>query len=219
MKRTQPARARAGTRAGFTLIELLAVIVILSILAFFLLTNVFAAREQVEVQNTRAFLTQIAAALSEYEQDAGDWAPSSFRTEWGAAPNAFNVGGEVLYLSLCAEGAEGEGRFDSDPVNSDGDASVLRIPGHESLELWEIPDVWGNPIAYLHHRDYGREDVYSTWDGDTGELVQCTFKARRNEKTGRWHEPRGFQLVSAGPNGVFDLPGSELDDDITNFKR
>ena len=66
---------RDGTRpqrAGFTLIELLAVIVILSILAYFLMTNVFAARETVEIQATRAKMAQIAAAIGEYEVDAGD---------------------------------------------------------------------------------------------------------------------------------------------------
>ncbi len=206
-------------RAGFTLIELLAVIMILSILAYFLLTNVFASREMVEIEATRARLTQIASALSELEQDSGDWAPSAFPQEWGLPPNATNLGAECLYLALCAAGAPGEGRFDEQPSNCDGDKSALRIPGHESPALFEIPDSWGNPIAYLHHRDYGREDVYLTLDADSGEPRQSVLKARRNERTQRWHEPRGYQLVSPGPNGVFDAPGSDSDDDITIFER
>ncbi len=217
--RPRPGPHPKAGRAGFTLIELLAVIMILSILAYFLLTNVFASRTMVEVEATRATLAQIAAALSEIEQDSGDWAPSSFPAEWGQAPNATNLGAECLYLVLCADGAPGEGRFDEQPTNTAGDRSALRIPGHESTALHEIADAWGNPIAYLHHRDYGREDVYLTADPESGEALQSVLKARRNDRTQRWHEPRGFQLVSAGPNGVFDPPQSESDDDITLFKR
>ena len=212
---TQAPRARRG----FTLIELLAVIVILSILTYFLLTNVFAAKESVEVQATRATLTQIAAALSDYEQDKGDWPASTYPEAWGVAPDATNQGAEVLFMTICAEGQVGEGRFDEAPANVDEDASSLRIPGHDSLALFEIADTWGNPIAYFHHRDYGREDNYRTFDGKTGEVVVSAVSARKNEKTERWHEPRGFQLISPGPNGVFDKPGSETDDDITNFKQ
>lgn len=211
--------ALATRRAGFTLVELLAVLIILSILAAFLITNLAKARESVEEQATRATLTQIAAALTEYESEKGDWAPSSFPDAWGAAPDATNLGAEVLYMTICAEGQIGEGRFDESPANVDGDRAVLRIPGHASQELFEIADAWGNPIAYFHNRDYGREDSYKTYDGETGEVVLGTVRARKNERTSRWHEPRGFQLISPGPNGVFDKPGTDGDDDITNFKE
>jgi prepilin-type N-terminal cleavage/methylation domain-containing protein len=205
-------------RAGFTLIELLAVLVILSILTAFLIVNIAKARESVEVQATRGTMTQIAAALTEYESEKGNWPPSNFPDAWGAAPDASNLGAEVLYMTICAEGQIGEGRFDESPVNVEGDRSVLRIPGHSSQELFEIADAWGNPIAYFHHRDYGREDSYRTFDGETGEVVLSVVRARENKRTGRWYEPRGFQLISPGPNGVFDKPGTDGDDDITNFK-
>jgi len=204
-------------RGGFTLIELLAVIVILSILAYFLLTNVFAAKQTVEVQATKALMGQIAAGIGEYADEAGDWPPSSFPESWGTAPDAVNLGAETLYMTLCAEGQPGEGRLDEEPCNTDGDATAVRIPGHESLELFEIPDRWGNPIAYFHHRDYERKDVYVSYDAETGESVQSTVQARRNDKTGRWQAPRGYQLISAGVNGRFDVPGSDEDDDITYF--
>jgi prepilin-type N-terminal cleavage/methylation domain-containing protein len=210
-------RERGPARAGFTLIELLAVIVILSILAYFLVTNVFAARETVEVQATKGRLAQIAATIGEYADEAGDWPPSSFPEPWGPPPDAVNLGGEALYLVLCAEGRPGQGRLDEEPCNTDEDATALRIPGHESLQVFEIADVWGNPIAYFHHRDYERKDVYVTWDAASGELVENVVQARRNDKTGRWQAPRGFQLISAGPNGRFDVAGSEEDDDVTHF--
>ena len=213
------ARCRpAPRRAGFTLIELLAVLVILSILTAFLVVNISAARVACSSTVSRATLTQIAAAPSERESEKGDWPPSQFPDAWGAAPDATNLGAEVLYMTICAEGEIGEGRFDEAPANVDGDRAVLRIPGHSSQELFEIADAWDNPIAYFHHRDYGREDSYATYDGKTGEVVTSVVRARQNKRTGRWFEPNGFQLVSAGRNGVFDKPGTDEDDDITNFK-
>lgn len=206
-------------RGGFTLIELLAVLVILSILTAFLVSNILAARSTVEEQATRATMAQISAALTEYEIERGDWPPSTYPEAWGAAPDATNVGAEVLYMTICAEGEIGFGRFDEAPANVEGDRSVLRVPGHASQELFEIADAWGNPIAYFHHRDYGREDTYRTYDGETGEVATSVVRARKNERTGRFYEPKGYQLLSAGPNGVFDKPGSEDDDDITNFKQ
>jgi len=212
---------RTGTarRAGFTLIELLAVLVILSILAAFLLVNIAKARETVEAQATRATITQISAALSEYSDEKGDFPPSSYPDSWGAAPDATNLGAEVLYMTICAEGQVGEGKFDEVPCNVDGDSAAMRIPGHSSKELFEIADKWGNPIAYFHNVDYGREDSYETYDGETGRIVTSVVKARMNPRTKRYYKPDGFQLISAGPNGVFDKPGSDSDDDITNFKE
>jgi prepilin-type N-terminal cleavage/methylation domain-containing protein len=210
-------RATGRARRGFTLIELLAVIVILSILAYFLVTNVFAARETVEIQATRATLAQVAAAIGEYADETGDWPPSDFPEAWGPAPGKVNLGGEALYLVLCAEGRPGEGRLDQDPSNTDGDATGVRIEGHQSLQVFELADAWGNPIAYFHHRDYDRKDVYVTFDEDAGGDTESVVQARRNDKTGRWQAPRGFQLISAGPNGRFDVPGSEEDDDVTYF--
>ena len=109
-------RATGRARRGFTLIELLAVIVILSILAYFLVTNVFAARETVEIQATRATLAQVAAAIGEYADETGDWPPSDFPEAWGPAPGKVNLGGEALYLRLCAAGRPGEGRLERRPA-------------------------------------------------------------------------------------------------------
>jgi prepilin-type N-terminal cleavage/methylation domain-containing protein len=208
------ATQRQRARGGFTLIELLAVIVILSILAYFLFTNVTAAKASVQEKATHARLAQIATAISEYADEHGDPPPSTFPSEWGPVTDPLNLGGEALYLALCAEGQPGEGRLDTDPVNSDGDQAATRVAGHQSLELFEIADDWGNPIAYFHHRDYERKDAYLCFEEAAGEELESTAQARRNDKTGRWLAPRTFQLISAGPNGRFDEPGSEEDDDI-----
>ena len=206
-------RARAG---GFTLIELLAVIVIISILAYFLITNVSAAKGTMQEKVTAARLKQIAAAISEYTDEKGDAPPSSFPAEWGPSPDAINLGAEALYLALCAEGQPGEGRLDEDPINTDKDQAAQRIAGHQSLELFEFADDWGNPIAYFNHKDYERKDAYLCFETAAGEERQSLAVARRNQKTGRWLGPRTFQLISAGPNGRFDTPGEEGDDDIVH---
>jgi hypothetical protein len=80
--------------------------------------------------------------------------------------------------------------------------------------LFELSDAWGNPLAYIHHLDYERVFTYRAVDTETGEENDFELKARKNPKTGRWEEPHGFQLVSAGSDGRF---GTE--DDLTNYKK
>jgi len=215
LTRTDPTRipGPSASRGGFTLIELLAVLVIVSILAYFLVVNVGSAREVVEVGLTRSRIAQIGTMLSAWADEQGDYPPSTLEADQGAAPNAVNVGAECLYLALCAEGRDGVGVLDEQLQNTDRDRVSRRPVGFESLELFEICDDWGNPIAYQHHRDYGRKDLYTTIDPDTGEELESLVEARKNAKTRRYQEPQGFQLVSAGPDGRFGT-----DDDITNFK-
>lgn len=203
----------ASARAGFTLIELLAVLAILAILTYYLVTNVGAARELVEERLTRTKFVQLEAMLQELADETGDFPLSSKLPGGGAPPNATNLGGEALYLALCAEGAPGFGVIDDELVNSDGDRSPQRLEGFESAQLYELADAWGNPIAYLHHREYDRTDAYTTFDGATGDELEGHVRARRNAKTERFHGPRDFQLISAGADGEF---GTE--DDITNFE-
>ena len=211
--------ARGAARAGFTLIELLTVLVILSILAYFLITNLAGAQELMEEKLTRTQLTGIATALQVHSDEQGDYPPSKLPEEAGGAPNDRNVGAEALYMLLCREGAAGYGTLDEELCNTDGDAAARRVEGHQSLELFELADAWGNPIAYIHHRDYGREQVYVTRDPATGEERESVLRAARDETSGRWHKPRSFQLVSAGANGVFGTLDGAVDDDIRSFGK
>lgn len=208
------ARAR---RAGFTLIELLAVLFIISILAYFLVTNLTAGRDVMDVKLTKGRLASISAALEEYASESGDYPPTTF-ADTSAVPNDRNLGAESLYLVLCREGGPGEGDLDQALANSDNDAAARRVEGHQTLELHEITDTWGNPIAYFHHRDYGREDLYVTLDAQAA-TVESRVRALADPKLARPFQPRKFQLISAGPNGVFGTAGGAEDDDITSFKR
>lgn len=200
-------------RAGFTLIELLAVIVILAILMAFLLTTLGGQEEVVRVNLTRTFLENVEAVVGEYEREEGDFPPSAWSADWGAPPNMTNLGAEALVVALWREDRGGVNLSDDVLVNSDGDRSRDRLTVFPRLDLFELRDQWDNPIAYFHHRDYGRRDLYLTEDPETGEPLESTAVARRSERTGDWANRRTFQLLSAGPDGQF---GTE--DDITNFE-
>lgn len=200
-------------RAGFTLIELLAVIVILAILSWALITNLGDATRIVEGEVTKIRMQEIGLAANEYSDDKGDFPRSKFSAEQGTPPNDVNIGSECLYLWLCAENAPGDGKFDQHLFNTDSDQLPRRPPGFQVATLFELGDQWENPIAYFHHSDYAREDLYATIDKD-GERVETVVRALKNDKTGRYHEPRGYQMLSAGADGLFGTG-----DDITSFKK
>ncbi|MCK6447992.1 MAG: type II secretion system GspH family protein [Planctomycetes bacterium] len=210
--RQKPIPERAREQSGFTLIELLGVIVIVSILMFFLVTRLTGVDEAVKVKIAREKIEQIAAALAEYETDKGDYPKSTFATDWGQPPNPMNVGSEALYLALWQKGVEGQGLTEELLGNTDQDATAKRLTVNASLDLFELIDPWDNPLAYFHRSDYGRKDAYVCIDTETGESVDSEALAKTSPKTGNWFNPHTFQLISAGPDARF---GTE--DDIGNF--
>jgi prepilin-type N-terminal cleavage/methylation domain-containing protein len=115
-------------RAAFTLIELLAVIVILAILSYFLVTNLTSATKTSEAQRTHVVMETIQIALAEYNDDKGDLPHSNFTNDQGTPPNLSNLGSECLYLAICAEKAPGDGKFDKDLGNTDEDQTPKRFP-------------------------------------------------------------------------------------------
>ena len=200
-------------RAGFTLIEMIAVLGIMAILAAVLVTQIGGAREAVEIKLARTLLAEIDLAASDYEVDEGDYPPSSFEGRSGAVPNAINLGGECLVVALWSDGREGAGLSADELENSDADQSARALTDIPTRDLFELVDPWGNPIAYFHHTDYGRADVYHTIDPNTGERLETRATALKSSKLKRFFEHRRFQLLSAGPDGAF---GTE--DDIANFR-
>lgn len=209
MKR-RPMRA---SRAGFSLIELLAVIVILSILITFLVTQLGKGGEVIEERACRAQLEMIAATIGEYESEFGSYPPSRFHADWGPPPNTTNLGAEALVIALWSPEWGGSNLPEDDLFNTDGDRSKKALTSMPTSDLLELCDPWQNPIAYLSRSDYKREDVYTVADPETGELMESRVKAVLNPTTGRAYEPHRFQLISAGVDGQF---GTE--DDITNFR-
>lgn len=203
-------------RAGFTLLELLAVILIVGILAGVLVTQIGGAKDTAGMVDTKNRLTQIEALIEDYERTHGAWPRSSFTPEQGVANDGTNVGVEALVVALNSNGWNTGGfEVDSDwYANTDGDMSSLSLTDFGNRKLQEFVDYWGNPIAYIHHMDYGVDNrVYVTLDEDGVEQREKP-QAYRNANLGQWHKHNSFQLISAGSDGLF---GTE--DDITNFER
>ena len=203
---------KAAARAGFSLIELLAVMVILAILMTFLAFRLGALGGAAKQSTTKTFLQEVSAAANIYETEMGDYPSSSWKADWGPTPNKQNLGGEALCVQLWGKDYGGSGISDDKLVNMDEDEAKKSLTTHGNNDLFELKDAWDNPIAYFHRQDYGREDVYLTLD-EEGLIDTSTIQAVRNPKTGNYFNPRGYQLISAGEDGIFGTK-----DDLYNFE-
>ncbi len=201
-------------RAGFTLIELLAVMLILGILVTFLMRSGMSGTRTVQMQKTEAFLQEVGAIAADYESEFGDYPPSTFASDLDPRPSRTNEGIESLVITLWRDGQDWQGREidDANLGNSDGDSTRKSLTTYSSGNAFEIVDIWENPLAYIHRRDYKKEFTYITWD-ETGAEVENRVKALLSPKTGDPYRKRSFQLISAGIDGIF---GTE--DDIANFE-
>lgn len=207
-----PALARAPARSAFTLVEVLAVLVILSILFVFVVTRVLSGEETVRAESTRQFLARLEAAIAEYELEFGDYPPSSAAPELEGLPNALNLGAEMLFVALHSKDWQVRELPSERLGNSDEDRTKKSLTSFTEPALLEVQDDWGNPIAYFHRRDYADPQVYVTFDGETGEVLEEAVGARLDPTTGDPFNRTRYQLISAGPDGRF---GTE--DDIGNF--
>ena len=205
-------------RAGFTLIELLAVIVIIGILATVLVSQFGSVEAAAEVETTRQDMAKLGAVLENYSNDHGGYPPSHFTSEQEVVNDGTNIGSEALVVALWSKGYEAGGLLqdvESKLVNTDGDSSSKRLTDFETRSLLEIPDAWGNPIAYIHKDDYEITNrQYVLMNPHTGEEVLSTPLAYKDKTTGRFFNKLSYQLISAGIDGEFGT-----DDDITTFDR
>jgi prepilin-type N-terminal cleavage/methylation domain-containing protein len=201
------------TRAGFTLIEVLAVLLIVGILSVILISNLWGAKEAADVSLTKTILANVESACDAYERETGDYPPSHFANDL-TSNQGTNVGIEACVAALWSNGFEANGAFQDDQLdNVDGDSATESV-SDLGRSLLELVDAWGNPIAYIHHRDYKDETrEYMTLHPETGEETLSRVLARKNATTGRYQRHTKYQLISAGSDGLF---GTE--DDITNFE-
>ncbi len=207
-------RAEVNPQRGFTLIEILAVLLILSILVTFLVRSAGSAQRSVEIGNTKSLIQQVGGLVDEYYNEFESYPPSTFPSSLDPKPNRINMGSEMLVISLWRQGRPwqaadlGEGALG----NTDLDSTKTSLTRFTSPDAFELIDNWGNPLAYIHRRDYEKEIHYLTYD-KAGLEVENPVKGRQSLKTGDPYRKSSFQIISAGPDGIFGN-----DDDIANFK-
>jgi prepilin-type N-terminal cleavage/methylation domain-containing protein len=214
MKIAHPARRRPATRSGFTLIEIMAVLLILSILITFLVRSVSSGQRTMEMEATRALLTEIGGMIEEYKDELGAYPPSTFPGDLDPRPSNTNQGAESLVIELWRKGRAWQARAVGEDMlgNTDEDSTKSSVTTYTSADAFELCDRWENPIAYLAHGDYGKEQVYLTLDA-SGASQESKVKALRSAKTGDPFRKASFQLISAGPDGLFGNG-----DDVHNFE-
>ncbi|MDF1839206.1 MAG: type II secretion system protein [Planctomycetota bacterium] len=205
---------KSGQRAGFTLIEIMAVLVILAILSAFLVGTMMRSGDVVHAKNTRMFLDQLQTMAIDFESQQGDYPLSTFPSKLAEQPSQANMGSEMLMVSLYpADGSYQAMDVPEDRLcNTDDDSTKKAITSYSAGSAFEFADDWGNPIAYIHRRDYGKKFNYVTFDPQDETAIDNQVQAVKSQKTGDYFHKRRFQLISAGPDGFF---GSE--DDIHNF--
>jgi len=211
-----PRPSRRPRAAGFTLIEVLTVILIIAILAAVLVTQLRDSEQASRVQTTTQLLAKLEAAIKSYENDQGSSPPSSFTSAQEVANDGDNVGIEALVVALWSKKYEAGGLLEDvrdQLINMDGDSSPKQLTDFGTRELLEIPDAFGNPLAYIERSDYGVGNRNYLTLGEEGE-VRSAATAFKNPRTGQYYQAQTFQLISAGLDGAF---GTE--DDITTFDR
>jgi prepilin-type N-terminal cleavage/methylation domain-containing protein len=206
-------------RAGFTLVELLAVILILSILVWALTKGLFDAMGATKVQTTRQLLAKLGAAAEHYQREAaGKYPPSSFEPGQEVGNDGRNVGIEAFVVALFSQKFEAGGLLEDvrdTLVNTDADTSPRQLTDFATRELLEVPDAWGNPVAYIERTDYTATNRrYLSYDGKTGEQLESAPVPFKNARTGQFYAAQTFQFISAGEDGQFGT-----DDDVTAFER
>jgi len=191
------------------------VLVIIGILIAVLIPRLGRAGEIAEEKKTSVYLAELDAAIGEYEQQFGDYPSSRFLEEWGPPPNPTNLGAETLVLCLWSPKWSGTTLASDRVVNLDDDQSKKTLATFPKPSLFELGDAWGNPIAYFHRRDYGRRDAYVTKSPVTGETIESTAVAQKDDVTGLFRNANRYQLISAGLDGEFGTG----DDDIGNWEK
>lgn len=199
--------------SGFTLIELLAVMAILTILSAAFVVGFRKYQLAGEEEETRTRIRLIEAmADGEYQSEKGDFPPDDYAGLGARPANDVNTGSESLIASLTAKDMQ-IGLIESKYLgNTDEDQFPKKITRYETAEAFELVDRWGNPIAYLHCKNYGRKQKVLAKPKATRVLEEQVVEAIRDPKTGGYYKPDSCQLISAGPDGRFGT-----DDDIANF--
>lgn len=189
--------------AGFSLTELLVVIGLIAVLAALSVPAISAVRRRSQTQATRALMDRLRQGLEQYSLDFGQYPPS--RPEaLGLRSNRQNDGIEALTRALSTRSKSGPYvELQGDELaNCDQDlmpSGVDPTDAGPDTALREVVDVWGQPLVYIHHREYDAPAV--TWL--PGERT-VEVRARQDAESGQFQGLTTYQLWSAGPDGEPD---------------
>lgn len=186
-------------QAGFTLLELMVVIVIVGILMGALVMSGVGAFNDAEKKETSVRLDNLSNLILEYRTIEGDFPDN--RLPRNASSNSINSCAEALVLAFFDPGYTGSLPKQHWLENTDGDSSSRQLTTFGNKQLFEIVDGWGNPIMYFESLRYN--ESVTCMAGYDGIYEEQTVTAARNEKTGSFLAPSGYQLISAGPDGEF----------------
>ncbi len=178
---------------GFTLIEILAVLAIISVMAGLLIMAAKGARKRADTDAARAGVSFVTAKIDAYRSKRGDLPP--------------DLGGAAV---------------------------TTEFEIYETLDKWgfAVPpdkqvDPWGNPYIIVLDRDYGAPfnmnaspdyttppfnkmaGMYSAAAPQPKEIKDAAANPYNNESG-------GFQVISAGPDGLVSQTGSD-DVNADNF--
>lgn len=208
----RPALARAAA-GGFTLIEMLVVIGILTLLMTITVIGIGRYQQSGRITDARARIASLSLIIEGYADDHGDYPPSRLAQLGVTDANEVNEGIEALVAALFSKSHTGSRPDDDWLINVDADRADGLDLATGGSGLNELQDPWENPFVYIVNGDYDREQVYRLTDVDAGQVEDVTVRARSNALTETYYEFEGFQLVSAGPDGLW---GTE--DDLANFE-
>ncbi len=210
---------RPKTAAGFTLIELLIVLAIISLLSVALLPQIWGASQSGARAETQGRMLHLRNCIETYENRYGDY-PSDDFTRFavpalkGVKADRVNAGIESVLVHIHGQNLGSSATFENHLDwlgNTDGDDAGVIIPMLDSSKKKELLDGWQMPLVYFHNATYGKSQ--SVRAAGEGSLVEKA-KAWKNVETGQYLGPRGYQIISAGPDQLFNT-----DDDLTYPER
>lgn len=207
---------------GFTLIELLVVIGVLALLIVAFAPAIGNALGSGERAETVARQQGLVTMIEGYQRYYGAYPPDDFsivdrsrQKDWDfGQDNGRNTGIESLVMHLSFEPKAG-GTLDAHEdwlANTDGDKAPVVIPMLQRQEKMEVVDSWGTPFAYFSGRvgsGYAQNQTILAKAIEGGDDLELLAKPVQNPRSAGPLNPRGFQLISAGPDMVFGT-----DDDL-----